>query len=68
VITQLEDLGPLPDTGSVRRDLLLFFAGRVRVAHTRQWEHCMPALVEAAAFDPDSPGSSQRSLPVPRPD
>jgi hypothetical protein len=33
-------------------DLLLFFAGRVRVAHIRQWERCMPALVEAAALDP----------------
>jgi AcrR family transcriptional regulator len=52
VITQLEDSGPLPDTGSVRQDLLLFFAGRVRVAHTQQWERCMPALVEAAALDP----------------
>src|ERR1035437_7368002 len=33
-------------------DLLLFFAGRVRVAHIRQWERCITAFVEAAALDP----------------
>jgi AcrR family transcriptional regulator len=54
VIMRLEDSGgPLPDSGSVRQDLLLFFAGRVRVAGTRQWERCMPALVEAAASNPE---------------
>src|SRR6202046_3913883 len=53
VITQLEDSRPLPDTGSVRRDLLLFFAGRVQMAHDRQWQRCMPALVQAAALHPE---------------
>lgn len=53
VITQLEDSGPLPDSGSVRQDLLLFFAGRVQMAHTRQWQRCMPALVQAAALHPE---------------
>jgi AcrR family transcriptional regulator len=52
-ITQLEDGGPLPDTGSVRQDLLLFFAGRVQTAHDRQWQRCMPALVQAAALHPE---------------
>jgi AcrR family transcriptional regulator len=53
VINELEGGGPTPDTGSVRRDLLEFFAGRVRVAHTQRWERSMPALVEAAAQDPE---------------
>jgi AcrR family transcriptional regulator len=46
-----EDSAELPDSGSVREDLLLFFAGRVRVAGSRQWQRCMPALVEASARD-----------------
>ena len=53
VITQLEDSGSLPDTGSVRQDLLLFFAGRVQMAHDRHWQRCMPALVQAAALHPE---------------
>jgi AcrR family transcriptional regulator len=53
VIGQLAGTGQLPDTGSVRQDLLDYFAGRVRAAHTRQWERCMPALVEAAARHPE---------------
>lgn len=43
---------PLPDTGSVRDDLLDLLARRVRAARTTQWERCMPALVEAAAHHP----------------
>jgi AcrR family transcriptional regulator len=53
VIGQLGGTGQLPDTGSVRQDLLDYFALRVRAAHTRQWERCMPALVEAAARHPE---------------
>lgn len=53
VIGQLAGTGRLPDTGSVRQDLLDFFARRVQAAHTRQWERCMPALVEAAARHPE---------------
>jgi AcrR family transcriptional regulator len=53
VIKELEGGGPLPDTGSVRQDLLDFFAGRVRIAQTQRWERSMPALVEAAAHDPE---------------
>ncbi len=52
-IGQLAGAGQLPDTGSVRQDLLDFFARRVQAAHTRQWERCMPALVEAAARHPE---------------
>ena len=52
-IGQLAGAGQLPDTGSVRQDLLEFFARRVQAAHTRQWERCMPALVEAAARHPE---------------
>ena len=51
VIKELEGAGPLPDTGSVRQDLLEFFAGRVRISQTQRWERSMPALVEAAAHD-----------------
>ena len=53
VIGQLGGTGQLPDTGSVRQDLLDFFARRVQAAHRRQWERCMPALVEAAARHPE---------------
>ena len=53
VIGQLGGTGQLPDTGSVRQDLLDFFARRVQAAPTRQWERCMPALVEAAARHPE---------------
>jgi AcrR family transcriptional regulator len=49
----LDGAGPLPDTGSVRQDLLDLQARRVRAAHTTQWERCMPALVEAAAHHPE---------------
>ena len=52
VISHLDGGGALPDTGSVRRDLTIFLTGRVQMAHTRQWQRCMPALVEAAALDP----------------
>jgi AcrR family transcriptional regulator len=52
-IAKLDGAGPLPDTGSVRRDLLDLLAGRVRAARTPQWERCMPALVEAAARHPE---------------
>ena len=45
----LDGAGPLPDTGSVRQDLLDLQARRVQTARTAQWERCMPALVEAAA-------------------
>jgi AcrR family transcriptional regulator len=51
-IGQLGGTGQLPDTGSVRQDLLDFFARRVQAAHAPQWERCMPALVEAAARHP----------------
>jgi len=53
VIGQLGGIGQLPDTGSVRQDLLDFFARRAQAAHRRQWERCMPALVEAAARHPE---------------
>ena len=53
VIGQLGGTGQLPDTGSVRQDLLDFFARRVQAAHRWQWERCMPALVEAAARHPE---------------
>jgi Tetracyclin repressor-like, C-terminal domain len=53
VIGQLGGTGQLPDTGSVRQDLLDFFARRAQAAHRRQWERCMPALVEAAARHPE---------------
>ena len=53
VIGQLAGAGQPPDTGSVRQDLLDFFTRRVQAAHTRQWERCMPALVEAAARHPE---------------
>jgi AcrR family transcriptional regulator len=49
----LDGTGPLPDTGSVRQDLLDLQALRVRAARTTQWERCMPALVEAAAHHPE---------------
>jgi len=49
----LDGAGPLPDTGSVRQDLLDLQARRVRAARTTQWERCMPALVEAAAHHPE---------------
>ena len=52
-IARLDGAGPLPDTGSVRQDLLDLQARRVRAAHTTQWERCMPALVEAAAHHPE---------------
>jgi AcrR family transcriptional regulator len=52
VISHLDGGGALPDTGSVRQDLTIFLTGRVQMAHTRQWQRCMPALVEAAALDP----------------
>jgi AcrR family transcriptional regulator len=56
VIKELEGGGPLPETGSVRQDLLEFFAGRVRIAQTQRWERSMPALVEAAAHDSELAG------------
>jgi AcrR family transcriptional regulator len=49
----LDGAEPLPDTGSVRQDLLDLQARRVRAARTTQWERCMPALVEAAAHHPE---------------
>jgi AcrR family transcriptional regulator len=49
----LDSAQPLPDTGSVRQDLLDLQARRVRAAGTTQWERCMPALVEAAAHHPE---------------
>ena len=49
----LDGREPLPDTGSVRQDLLDLLARRVRAARTTQWERCMPALVEAAAHHPE---------------
>jgi AcrR family transcriptional regulator len=49
----LDGAGSLPDTGSVRQDLLDLQARRVRAARTTQWERCMPALVEAAAHHPE---------------
>ena len=49
----LDGREPLPDTGSVRQDLLDLLARRVRAARTTQWERCMPALVEAAAYHPE---------------
>jgi AcrR family transcriptional regulator len=51
--TGLDGAGPLPDTGSVRQDLLDLQARRVQAARTPQWERCMPALVEAAAHQPE---------------
>jgi AcrR family transcriptional regulator len=51
-VTRLDGGGPLPDTGSVRQDLLDLLARRVRAARTSQWERCMPGLVEAAARHP----------------
>jgi AcrR family transcriptional regulator len=53
VIGQLGGTGHLPDNGSVRQDLLDYFARRAWAAQTRQWERCMPALVEAAARHPE---------------
>jgi len=53
VIGQLGGTRQLPDTGSVRQDLLDFFARRVQAARIPQWERCMPALVEAAARHPE---------------
>jgi len=50
---ELDGGGPLPDTGSVRQDLLDLLARRVLAARTRQWNRCMPALVEAAAYNPE---------------
>lgn len=50
---RLDGAGSLPDTGSVRQDLLDLQARRVRAARTAQWERCMPALVEAAAHHPE---------------
>ncbi len=50
---RLDGAGSLPDTGSVRQDLLDLQGRRVRAARTTQWERCMPALVEAAAHDPE---------------
>jgi AcrR family transcriptional regulator len=52
-ISQLGGTGPLPDTGSLRQDLLDFFGRRVRAARAPQWERCMPALIEAAARHPE---------------
>jgi AcrR family transcriptional regulator len=51
--TGADGTGPLPDTGSVRQDLLDLLARRVQAARTLQWERCMPALVEAAAHHPE---------------
>ena len=53
VIGQLGGTRQLPDTGSVRQDLLDFFARRVQAARIPQWERCMPAMVEAAARHPE---------------
>jgi AcrR family transcriptional regulator len=52
VIKALEGGGQLPDSGSLRQDMLEFFAGRVRAVQTHRWERCMPALVESASHDP----------------
>ena len=52
----LDGAGSLPDTGSVRQDLLDLQARRVRAARTTQWERCMPTLVEAAAHHPELAG------------
>ena len=52
-IAELDGTGPLPDTGSVRQDLLDLLARRVQAAQTRQWNRCMPALVEAASRSPE---------------
>jgi len=52
-IAELDGAGPLPDTGSVRQDLLDLFAGRVRAAQTRNWNRCIPALIEAATRHPE---------------
>jgi AcrR family transcriptional regulator len=52
-IAELRGGGPLPDTGSVRQDLLDLLARWVQAARTRQWNRCMPALVEAAAYNPE---------------
>jgi AcrR family transcriptional regulator len=52
-IAKLDGGEPLPDTGSVRQDLLDLLARRVQAARTSQWERCMPALVEAAAHHPE---------------
>jgi AcrR family transcriptional regulator len=52
-VAELDGGGPLPDTGSVRQDLVDLLARRVQAARTRQWNRCMPALVEAAAYNPE---------------
>jgi AcrR family transcriptional regulator len=52
-IAELDGAGPLPDTGSVRQDLLDHLARRVRAAQTRNWNRCIPALVEAADRNPE---------------
>src|ERR1017187_2878159 len=53
VIAELGGTGPIPDTGSLRHALQCFSPRRVQTAHSRQWERCMPALVEAAARHPE---------------
>lgn len=53
VIASLGGETEVPDTGSVRGDLLALFAARAEAAKSPQWEQCMPALVEAAARDPE---------------
>jgi AcrR family transcriptional regulator len=52
-VAELRGRGPLPDTGSVRQDLLDLLAQWVQAARTPQWNRCMPALVEAAAYNPE---------------
>src|ERR1035438_8848570 len=53
VIAELGGTGPVPDTGSAAPALQDFFPRRVQTAHSRQWERCMPALVEAAPRHPE---------------
>jgi AcrR family transcriptional regulator len=52
-IAKLDGGGPLPDTGSVRQDLLDCLAPRIEASRIPQWDRCMPALVEAAAQHPE---------------
>jgi AcrR family transcriptional regulator len=53
VIAHLDHTRPLPDTGSIRTDLLEFLSRRARGARSTQWERCIPALIDAAARHPE---------------
>src|ERR1700683_2837051 len=46
---RLDGAGSLPDTGSVRQDLLDLQACRVRAARTTQWEPCITPVGGAGA-------------------